>query len=252
MNDYLKQDEEGLRVTEQLKRAVRSEAVPPYLEARIRNTIRSAGRKPSWSRRLIPVAAAAAVCVAGGIAYELGHLRFTSSSQESYIASMSNRVGTLMRIGLGDHIHCSVFRKFRKDTPALEQLAQRLGPEYAPLIPIVREQVPEDYRLMLAHRCRYHDRQFVHFALKSDAKLVSLVIARKQDGESFEIDKVAPSLVKSDTPFYQAGVQRFTISSFETRDHLVYFVSDLAQEKNTELLVAMAPRVKQFLASKEL
>jgi hypothetical protein len=252
MNDFLKQDEEGLRVTEQLRRAVRGQEVPPYLEARIRNTIRAAERKPAWARRLVPVGAAAVICLAGAVAYQLGHLRLTTSSQESYIASVSSRVGTLMRVGLGDHIHCSVFRKFPKNPPPVEQFTRRLGPEYSGLIPIVRQHVPADYKLMLGHTCRYRGRRFVHLSLKSRSKLLSLVIARKQDGESFEIDKVAPALVHSGTAFYQAGVQRFAIASFESRDHLVYFVSDLDPSQNMKLMLAMAPQVREFLAAKEI
>jgi hypothetical protein len=244
--------QQDVRLTEQLRRAVRSEAVPPYLEARIRNTIRSSQRRPSRRWRLVPVAAGLAVCISAIVAYELGRLRLTISSQESYIASVSNRVASLMRVGLGDHIHCSVFRKFPKNPPAPGELVEELGQEYKDLIPIVRKHVPEEYRMVIAHQCRYHGRKFVHLSLKSDSRLLSLVIARKNDGESFETEGLAPALVESGIPVYRAGVQRFQIASFESREHLVYFVSDLAQQQNMKIMLALAPEVKRFLASKEL
>jgi hypothetical protein len=42
-------------------------------------------------------------------------------------------------------------------------------------------------------------------------------------------------------------VQRFNIAAFETRDSLVYVISDLSAEKNSRLMLAMAPALKKFL-----
>jgi hypothetical protein len=251
MNEQLNHDPEDARLKEMLKRAVKNEPAPPFLEARIRNTIR-AERRTSWRLRLAPVAAAAAVCLGVTIAYQLGHLRLTTASQESYITAVSNRVATLMRVGLGDHIHCSVFRKFPKDPPSAEALAARLGPEYRDLLPLVRRNVPERYAMVIAHTCRYRGRRFVHLSLRGEGKLMSLVIARKKDGESFATEGMAAALSRSGIDVYRAGVQRFEIASFESRDHLVYFVSDLGRQPNMEMMLALAPRVREFLAAREL
>ena len=252
MKDFLENDQEGSRLREQLKQAVRSQATPPYLETRIRSRIRGAERRTFWSLRLVPVAAAVVVCLGAVIAYQLGHLRLTIGSQNSYIASVSNHIATLMRVGLGDHLHCSVFRKFPKNPPSIDALTESMGAEYRELIPIVRKQVSEDYRLMLAHQCRYNGRKFVHLSLQSDSRLLSLVIARKGDGESFKIENMAPSLAQAGIPFYRAGVQRFEIAAFESRDHLVYFVSDLPQQQNMEMMLALAPQVQEFLHKLEI
>jgi len=251
MNDFRENDQEGLRLTEQLRAAVRSQPVPPYLEARIRSAIRAAERRPAWGRRLVPAVAALAVCLVVAITYELGYLRLTTSSQESYIASVSARVATLMRVGLGDHIHCSVFRKYPKNPPSADQIAEKLGTEYKDLIPILKRQAPADCRLVIAHTCRYHGRKFVHLSLKSNTRLLSLIITRKNEGESFEVEGLLPSMVRSGISFHRAGVQRFEIASFETRDHLVYFVSDLGRQQNMEVMLAIAPQVKQLLEALE-
>jgi hypothetical protein len=198
------------------------------------------------------VAAALAVCLGAGIAYQLGHLRITTRSQESYIASVSYRVATLMRVGLGDHIHCSVFRKFPKNPPKIEELTENIGPQYSGLIPIIRSHVPDDYRLMLAHQCRYHGRKFVHLSLMNDSHLLSMVIARKSEGESFDTEGLLPALTQSGIPFYQTGVQRFQITAFESRDFLVYFISDLSKQQNTEMMLSMAPAIRDFLKKLEI
>lgn len=252
MNELTPMDQDGTRLAQRLKTAVRSEEPPPYLEARIRNAIRANDRKRSWAFRLVPVAVAAAICLTVGIAYQLGRLRVTANSQESYIAGVSNRVATLMRVGLGDHIHCAVFRKFPKENPSVEALAAKMGAEYSPLVPILQQKLPADLRIVGAHECRYHGRKFVHVTARSGSQLLSLVIATKRDGESFATENMIPALAQSGVPLYRAGVQRFEIASFESRDHLVYLVSDFSQQKNVEMLAALAPQLKEFLQKREL
>ena len=247
MNPHIETDAADAALRERLKNAIRADAPPPFLAARIRNNIRHVEPKPSWTRRLMPVAAAVVICVSATIAYQLGHLRLTTASQESYIASLTNRVATLMRVGLADHIHCSVFRKYPKDAPKLEDLAAKLGPEYKPLIPVMQQHLPGNFRLMIAHECGYHGRKFTHLSLKSESQLVSLVIARKADGESFETEGLLPALTQSGIPFYRAGVQRFEIASFESATHMVYVVSDMGRQENMKFMLAVAPQVKDVL-----
>jgi hypothetical protein len=240
-------DEGDVALRARLKRAVQADAPPPFLDARIRTAIQRSKLKTSWTQRLVPVAAALVICAFVVIIYQLGNLRLTSASEESYITSVTNRVATLMRVGLGDHIHCSVFRKYAKEAPNVEDLAARLGSEYEGLIPIVRRHLRADFRLMIAHECGYNGRKFIHLSLKSETQLVSLVIARKRDGESFETEGLVPELTQSGMPFYRAGAQRFEIVSFESADHLVYVVSDMSRQDNMNLMLAVAPQVEDVL-----
>ena len=227
-----------------LRSAVKSTETPPYLESRIRANIRSSKRQSPWVNRWMAVAATLVIGVVGGsVAYHFGYMRFSRASQDSYIASVNSQVPTVMQIGLSDHVHCSVFRKFPKNPPKVEEMAAKLGPEYAGLIPIVRQHVPDEFRLVMAHQCGYRGRKFVHLALKNDSRLISLVIAMKGAGESFS----APAFLESGIPLYNAGVQRFQIAAFESGDRLVYVISDLPQERNTEMLRAMAPSLRDYL-----
>jgi hypothetical protein len=220
-------------LNERLQSAVHNIEVPPYLEARIR--ARLDAPEPSWGLRLIPIAAALCVMVAVGAFLTQRHF-----SEEEYISEVSAPVSALMRVGLGDHVHCSYFHKFPANPPTVEELVRKMGPTYAALIPVVRRQVPENCQLVMAHECSYHNRKFVHLTLKSDTNLMSLVIARKGPGETFGSAGVM-----------QAASARFQIASFEDRDYLVYFISDLSPEKNSEMMRAMAPGVRAFLAKLE-
>jgi len=239
------------KVNDRVKGAVGNVPVPPFLEARIRHSLRNEKPGRRWLPRLIPAAAALAVFAGFAVAYQLGHLRLTVSSQESYIGTVSTHIATLMRVGLGDHIHCAVFRKYPTNPPTTEEFIEKMNPQYAGLIPIVRSQVPDTYRMMLAHQCSYHRRKFVHLSLKSDSNMLSLVITRKGDGESFSTEDMLPALVQAGIPMYQSSVQRFQMTAFETREYLVYFVSDLPKQQNTQLMLALGPKVKDFLVSEE-
>lgn len=243
------------RLAGRLKQTVQSEAVNPYLEARIRRGIREYETRRNatwgWRGRLIPVTAVLVVCLGGWIAYQLGHLRVTTASQEAYIRTISERVSGILRVGLGDHVHCTVFRKFPKEPPSAPEMLGQLGPEYGGLLALVKARVPAQYRIVMAHRCSYHGRKFVHLALKGDSKLISLVITRKGEGESFTKDGLRPVLSEPGLAIYEGSVQRFAIAAFASREHLAYLVSDLDEGQNLSLVAALALPVKDFLSKLE-
>jgi hypothetical protein len=235
-----------------LKAAVNSLDVPPFLDAKIRHRIRL--QQPNSQKRwawFTGATAVAGLALAGFITYQLGDIRQTAGEQESFIVTVSSKVSTLMRVGLGDHIHCSFFRKFPAEAPAIEEMESKLGPEYKDLIPVVRQHVPQQYKLVLGHECRYHSRRFVHLSLKTGDKLLSLVITAKRPGETFNIAGAVPQLVYSGIPMYTSATDRFQIAAMETTNHVVYFISDLPASENSRLLVAMASEIKVILENLE-
>jgi len=237
-------------IRERLRGAVRSIPVSPNLHVAIQDSIQSA-RGPSRSfayRKALPIAAALLICLSAAVAYRLGYLRVTKRSQEAYLASISGPVADIMRVGLGDHVHCAVYRAFSKQHPTFEEMARDLG-QYKDLVPVVARLIPHDYRIETAHQCRYHSRRFVHLTMRKGSALVSLVISRRGDGESFERDQLVPALTESGICIYQGSAQRFEISGFETPDYVVYVVSNLSREDNRDMMLALAPSVTSFLRS---
>ncbi len=238
----------GDNANARLKAAVNSVEVPPFLDAKIRHQIQTQGSAPRrrWTG-LVVASVAAALVVGAGITYQLGRLRETAGHQESFIATMSTKVSTLMRVGLGDHLHCAFFRKFPAHAPAVEELESDLGSEYKDLIPVVREHVPQEYKLVLGHECRYNGRQFVHLSLKNEARLISLVVTAKRPGESFDIEGILPELVQSGIRVYDSNTGQFQIAAMETSNHLVYFISDLPAKQNMQLMQSMVASLKTVL-----
>ena len=243
-----------LNLRSALKKRVRAAGqttdATPEFQLRIHDVLREAAksaRSRVWPPAMMAVAAAAAGIMGVSIAYQLGHLRLTTASQEQFIQSITQRVGYTMGIGLGDHVHCAHFRKYTAQIPSFEQMTADLGPDYKDLLPIVKNAIPSGYTIVMAHQCRYHGRRFVHVALRSDSGLASLVIARRGDGESFARGQLIPAFTNAELPMYRADVSRFDLTAFETPGHLVYFISDLGDQKNIQIMTTLSKPVGQFL-----
>jgi len=241
------------RIKGRLKTAVESQSVPPELQARVREALRneSRGNTFEWTRW----AAAAAAVLIIGVATWVALPQWTRPAlpdladrrgQDVFIQKVSASLSAVLKVGLGDHIHCSIFRKYPKNPPSVNEMAEKLGPAYQDLVPLVKSRVPEDYRIILAHQCGYQGRRFVHLTLANGSNLISLVITRKQPGELLQ------SLAVSDRPsgvaIYQAAAQNYDVAGFETDQFLAYVVSDLGAKQNLQIANSLAPSVHRFLA----
>jgi len=171
-----------------LRDAVRGEAASPQFQAAIRRSLlqnRAPSRSPLLYRAFGAIAAALMLCLGAAIAYQFGYLRLTSASQDSYITSISASIPPILRVGLGDHAKCAVYKEYPNQHPTFDQMAHDLG-QYKELVPIVQMKLEPGYRVATAHQCRYRGRNFVHVTMRRGAALVSLVISRRVEGESLK------------------------------------------------------------------
>ena len=84
-----RESQERRNVRARLQTAVREVRVPQGLEDRVRDRLRQT-REPRPKRfHLMSIAATLAVCFGSWVAYQLGALRLTTASQESYVAAIS-------------------------------------------------------------------------------------------------------------------------------------------------------------------
>jgi hypothetical protein len=237
-----------LKLTESLKGAVHRSAVPPFLEARIRASL--AGRKTErrslwiWAPAFCTAAALAIAALSGWIGSRQERpWEMTSAEQDTFIETLYGQVADIMRVGLGDHLHCAYFRKFPDGLPTAEHLAEKIGPQYAPLLTAIRERAPAGHQVLLAHQCVFQDRRFIHIAIKDRGKLLSLVITRKQPGESFR-----EGVITSPTPsIHQDSAGQFAIAGFDAGEHLAFVISDHNENDNLELAATLASPVQQVL-----
>lgn len=227
-----------------------SEAVQPpdYLVERVRLSFQRAKEpacRAGQRRRALQFAAALGLGLV--LFYEIGSLRLRTFWHEAYIHSVSMRVSSLMRVGLGDHIHCAALRKYTQDTPAQPATQDSIGTELAGIIPLVRDHMPAGIRLVMAHRCKHRGRPFVHLTFKGATHLLSLVLTDKREGESFDTEGLLPSEVRSGIRLFHGQTFHYQIASFETTRHLVYMVSDLSARQNSSIMLAVAPELHAFL-----
>jgi Putative zinc-finger len=242
------------RLKNRLKTAVRCQSVPPELQARVREALRTESHSGTvaWTRWAVAAAAMLVIGISTWVALpqwtrpalpDLADRR----GQDAFIQKVSASLSAVLKVGLGDHIHCSIFRKYPKNPPSVDEMAQKLGPAYQDLVPLVKSRVPEDYRIILAHQCGYQGRRFVHLTLTNGSNLISLVITRKQPGESLQT--LAVSDHPSGVAIYEAVAQNYDVAGFETDQFLAYVVSDLGAKQNLQIANSLAPSVHQFLAA---
>ena len=237
-----------------LRRAVQSETAPPALQQRIEGRIRASESSfsllPFSPRWALAAAAVAAVVLGGvmGLRWRTNRLYDDARAQAAYIRAVGARLPRIETVGLADHLHCAVFRRFPQEYPAEAVAVQQLGPLFVQLVSMVKERMPGEYRVVMAHRCSYAGRQYVHFVLKSDSKLLSLVITEKQPGESFS-EMEASSGSEVSVPVYEVAAKRFEVAGSESRGYLAFIVSDLDRKNNLQIAENLAPLVAGFLNS---
>jgi hypothetical protein len=239
---------------ESLKGAVQRSTVPPFLEARIRRSL--ANKKTErrslwiWAPGFALAAALAVAFLAGWPGSRQTHSwEMAKADQATFIEALYGQVVDVMRVGLGDHVHCAYFRKFPKDAPTAEQLVAKIGPQYAPLLPAIRENAPAGHVVLLAHQCVFQDRSFIHVALEDHGKLVSLVITRKQPGEQFREGGVGSLGNAAGATIYKAAAEQFAIAGFEAGDYLAFVVSDHNEHDNLQFAAILAAPVQRVLAA---
>jgi anti-sigma factor RsiW len=244
--------EARLRIRASLQAAARREDVPPGLEQKIRRGIHEQSPVRLWPFGLSlkwMSAVAALMLISTAIWIVLRSRRELSpQEQNAYIGRISSHLSTILQVGLRDHVHCAVFRKYPQAPPAFAEMARELGPQYAGLVPLVKARVPDEYRVILAHRCHVQGRNYVHLVLRGPSSLLSLIVTKKNPGESFPAAQLAPVLQASGVPVYRAGASQFQVAAFESQAYLAFVISDLPEERNLQLAAALAPPVEEFLS----
>lgn len=240
--------EDRARIKAQLKRAVMQEYAPAALRERIASDLRR-GRGFSFNRVSLALAAAAAVLVIAAVTFFTWGPHKKQLSLQAQVAT-GDVAGQILKIGFDDHVFCAIDHKLADKQFAAEQMSERLGPDYAGLVALVREKIPQDYTVVVGHRCHYLGREFVHLIMRNQSDIVSLVITRK-NAESFPANAAAAIAQAAGGPIYQSAWANQHVAGFETRDHLVFVVSTEPSDTNLQIAASLAPSVRDLLARLE-
>jgi len=248
--------EDRARLKDQLKRAVMQEYAPVALRERISGSLRS-GRRFKLSTFTLALAAAAALLV---IALTVPFAFKSNSIKEPLSLHAEVRsgdvTGQLLKIGFDDHVYCAIDHGMANRQFTVEQMSERLGPEYAGLVEVLKQRMPQDYRVVVGHRCHYQGREFIHLIMRNQSDVVSLVITRK-NGEAFPpggaaaVASAAAIDKARGVPIYERAWQNLEVTGIETRDYLAFVVSNSTQDDNLQIASSLAPSVRDFLSKLE-
>ena len=238
------------RLRRQLKAAIERQYVPTDLQARVRERIHTRESRPwtaGWNRWARAMAASFALALLVWLNYSRTRMPALSDrpAQDAYIQKVSATLMPVLKIGLRDHLHCSIFRKYPKNPPTVAQTVNDLGPSYKDLLKLTEAAVPDHYRVIMAHQCGYAGRKYIHLTLDNNGELISLVITRKNAGES--LNGIAPVLTTSGIRVYQSAAERYEVAAFDSGQYLAFVVSDLKSKINLQIAADLAPTVHDFL-----
>jgi len=239
------------RLRSRVKAAVRSQPVPSELEAQVREQVwkrRSGGWYPlGRGRWAVAMAASLGLLASVWMNYSRDRMPDLSDGpgQSDYIRRVSSTLAAVLKVGLGDHIHCSIFRKYPASPPHVEKMEADLGPFFKGLMPVVRASIPNGYRVIMAHQCSYAGRKYIHLTFEKGGELLSLVIARRGPGESMH--ELSAAAEPSGIPIYHSTAGRYEVAGFEAGDFLAYVVSGLNGKTNIQIAATVAPGVRDFL-----
>ena len=236
------------RLKAQLKRAVMREYAPAALRERISEDLRRS-RRFGFNTFSLSLAAAAAMLVIAAATF------LTSSPTKSTLSLQANvgagdLTGQVLKIGFDDHVFCAIDHNFAHKRFTVEQMSERLGPEYAGLVALVSDKMPRSYTVAAGHRCHYQGREFIHLVMRNQGDVVSLVITRK-NGEAFPAGGAAAVVQASGVPIHETSWHNIQVAGIETRDYLAFVISNETREGNEQVAASLAPSVSDFLKKLE-
>lgn len=184
-------------------------------------------RDGALTRRVVMMAVPGAL--AAGVA-GLGVFRFWRRRPDDV------QMTRMLAAAVMDHKHCAMGGMYPATPRPDEEMAAALGPQYTPLIAVVRG-LSSGYQVQEGHRCEVGGRNYIHFILKNGADLVSLT--------SFERMKDDPPLPVS-ADLRESVIDGFAVSGFVASRHVAAVVTaDPAEARRVARL--FSPGASQIL-----
>ncbi|HEV2495088.1 MAG TPA: zf-HC2 domain-containing protein [Terriglobia bacterium] len=230
--------ESRVRVREALQTAAAKLLPPEYLGQAIRQRLRRA--QPAWfggfqATSWVAALASLALVVAVGQQW----FRFERGKQ---------LVASVLTLGVSDHLHCAIqAHNYPEIANPPDQLRQKLGPEYAALLPVVQGKLP-GFQVLEAHICRVpgNPREYVHFIARGRGTILSVILTQRK-GQSLPEARFVAAATSGGVELYRARLGAASVAGFETNDYFGFVVSDLGQDEMVRLAAGLAPALRNAL-----
>lgn len=233
--------ESRMRVREALRRAVEKQTPPQRLSEAVRARLRKTQPGYFWhapATWAVALAASVLVVIAGIAGQQW--IRFMRSRQ---------LVTSILTLGVSDHLYCAIKgHNYPEVAHPPDQLRQKLGPQYAGLLPLVEAKL-SGLQVLEAHICSVpgSPRKYIHFIARGRGTIVSVILTRRE-GESLPAVRFLAAKTSGDIDLYKATLEGTGVAGFETNDYFGFVVSGLGQDEMIELASALAPTLRNALA----
>ena len=157
-------------------------------------------------------------------------------------------VGEVLQVGMTDHIRCAITFYSGDIPPApMEKMKMGVGEGFEDLIPVVEEGI-DPAHLVVAHRCSFEGREYIHLVLKGEGDtLVSVAITERREGERLQ-DRADADTVVDGRSIFRTEIDGFEIAGFESGDYLVFVASNLSVEQNLRTIGSIVGGVNRVLS----
>ncbi len=204
--------------------AVRNLVPDPDFTALVRDTVRA---EANTRRRPVMrwIAVAAALVLMSAIAWQW------RADTALILARLS--------LGKGDHVFCARGGFYPDVPPTPAEMREQVGATYVKLVDAVIGQA-KGYVIREGHLCHWQDREFVHFILERNKKLVSIMLTRKQrPNEIFPRHSLLAAMRAEGIPVYTTDDDGMAIAGLDAGQHLAFAVSENGRGEGVRLLAAM-------------
>jgi len=157
--------------------------------------------------------------------------------------SAIQRLAALAHLAAGDHQDCALKFKLFEDPITLEEAGRRYGGAFEALQSVEPATTPlraGPLRILERHACVFKGRRFAHIVLEYRKAAVSVLVA--------DDDEVGPYWWRGATARQIPPAGGFQVSSFRSRQHVVFVVSSLPGADVDDVARAIAGPVSRALA----
>jgi hypothetical protein len=234
--------ESRTRLRDALRRAAAKRLPPEDLRDAIHQRLKQAQPglpwafgAPTWT---LALAALALVVIAGAGGQQW--LRYQRGRQ---------MVARVLALGVSDHAQCAIKgHNYPEVAPSRDQLRQKLGSQYAGLLPAVEGRL-SGFQVLEAHICSVpgSPRKYVHFIARGQGTILSVILT-KREGESLPSGRFLVTRAPGGVDLYRAQLEGFSVAGFEVPDYFGFVVSGLGQNEMVKLAASLAPAVRNALS----
>jgi anti-sigma factor RsiW len=232
--------ESRMRVRNALQRAVVNRPVPESVRADVLRSLRE-----SQPRSFMRSSATRWAIGLASIAFIL--LSLFAANWMS-LRRGEQLVASILKLGVSDHLVCAIKgHNYPEVANPPDQIRNKLGVRYAPLLQVVQERLP-GFEVLEGHICSIpgSNRKYIHFITRGQGTILSVILT-KRNGTNLPKGQLLASPESAGLSIYERHHGGMEIAGFESAQYFAFVVSDLSQNQVLQLARGLAPALNETL-----